>query len=400
MSTAALAAAALPRAARASENPKPKGGLPLPIALNCGTLVGYDLKLEDQINLVSKAGYDGIEPWTRHVEEFLSRGKKLSEARRRLEDAGLLPYNLIAFAKCMVDDPAARAQNLEQMKREIGWAAEIGCKNIACTMWGVEELDPLKFDDYDSPAGKSGIKVLFFAGCMGDKVYPNVTEACLKIFRARGVGVRMPSSLACCGIPALASGDADSFKKMLSHNLSKLEGEKFDYAVTACASCTETIEKFWPQYAEGRQKEQAERIAAKTLDISAFVADVLGVEPAKAPAERREKVTYHESCHLAKSLGVRIQPRKLIEANPGCELVEMREPDRCCGCGGSFTLTHYGLSKKIGGRKRDNIAASGAETVACGCPACMMQISNMLALNGDAVKVEHVAEIYARSLGD
>ncbi len=257
-----------------------------------------------------------------------------------------------------------------------------------------------KFGDYDSPAGKSGIKVLFFAGCMGDKVYPNVTEACLKIFRVRGVGVRMPSSLACCGIPALASGDADSFKKMLSHNLSKLEGEKFDYAVTACASCTETIEKFWPQYAEGRQKEQAERIAAKTLDISAFVADVLGVEPAKAPAERREKVTYHDSCHLAKSLGVRIQPRKLIEANPGCELVEMREPDRCCGCGGSFTLTHYGLSKKIGGRKRDNIAASGAETVACGCPACMMQISNMLALNGDAVKVEHVAEIYARSLGD
>ena len=155
----------------------------------------------------------------------------------------------------------------------------------------------------------------------------------------------MPSSLACCGIPALASGDAESFKKMLSYNLSKLEGEKFDYAVTACASCTETIEKFWPQYAEGRQKEQAERIAAKTLDISAFVADVLGVEPAKAPAERREKVTYHDSCHLAKSLGVRNQPRKLVEANPGCELVEMREPDRCCGCGGSFTLTHYGLSK-------------------------------------------------------
>lgn len=177
---------------------------------------------------------------------------------------------------------------------------------------------------------------MFFAGCMGDKVYPNVTEACLKIFRARGVGVRMPSSLACCGIPALASGDAESFKKMLSYNLSKLEGEKFDYAVTACASCTETIEKFWPQYAEGKQKAQAERIAAKTLDISAFVVDVLGIEPAKAPVARREKVTYHDSCHLAKSLGVRSQPRKLVEANPGCELVEMREPDRCCGLRGEL----------------------------------------------------------------
>ena len=111
-------------------------------------------------------------------------------------------------------------------------------------------------------------------------------------------------------------------------------------------------------------------------------------------------MTYHDSCHLAKSLGVRSQPRRLVGANPECELVEMREADRCCGCGGSFTLTHYGLSRKIGERKRANIAASGAETVACGCPACMMQISNMLALNGDNVKVEHVAEIYARALGD
>ena len=82
MSTAALAAAALPRAARASESPKPNSGLPLPIALNCGTLAGYDLKLEDQISLVSKAGYDGIEPWTRHVEEFLARGKKHADHQR------------------------------------------------------------------------------------------------------------------------------------------------------------------------------------------------------------------------------------------------------------------------------------------------------------------------------
>lgn len=149
LKTAALsAAAALTAPARASETPKPKSGLPLPVGLNCGTLAGYALKLEEQIGLVSKAGYDGIEPWTRHVDEFLSRGKKLPEIRRRLGDAGLVAYNLIAFAKCMVDDPAERAKNLEQMKREIGWAAEIGCKNIACTMWGVEKLDPLKFDEY------------------------------------------------------------------------------------------------------------------------------------------------------------------------------------------------------------------------------------------------------------
>ena len=76
----------------------------------------------------------------------------------------------------------------------------------------------------------------------------------------------------------------------------------------------------------------------------------------------------------------------------------MPEADRCCGCGGSFTLTHYDLSRKIGQRKRDNILATGAKTVSAGCPACMMQISNMLALNEDEVAVKHVVEIYANTL--
>lgn len=92
------------------------------------------------------------------------------------------------------------------------------------------------------------------------------------------------------------------------------------------------------------------------------------------------------------------QPRDLIRMNPGYNLVEMAEANRCCGCGGSFTLTHYDLSLKMGQRKRDNVIASGAEVVATGCPACMMQLSDMLARNNDPVQVKHTIEIYAESL--
>ena len=69
------------------------------------------------------------------------------------------------------------------------------------------------------PTGKSGIKVLFFSGCMGDKFYTSTTEACLKIFKHFGVGVEIPADMACCGIPALASGDAKSFTSMAKQNL-------------------------------------------------------------------------------------------------------------------------------------------------------------------------------------
>lgn len=123
----------------------------------------------------------------------------------------------------------------------------------------------------------------------------------------------------------------------------------------------------------------------------------LHVSP-KTQAKGQTKVTYHESCHLQKSLGVSKQPRDLIRMNPGYNLVEMAEANRCCGCGGSFTLTHYDLSLKMGQRKRDNVIASGAEVVATGCPACMMQLSDMLARNNDPVQVKHTIEIYAESL--
>ncbi|WP_302149210.1 (Fe-S)-binding protein, partial [uncultured Desulfovibrio sp.] len=98
------------------------------------------------------------------------------------------------------------------------------------------------------------------------------------------------------------------------------------------------------------------------------------------------------------SLGVTSQPRAVIAANPAYALKEMDEADRCCGCGGSFNLFHYDYSRQIGQRKRDNVVASGAQVVAAGCPACMMQLEDVLSHNHDNVRVKHTVEIYAESL--
>ena len=92
------------------------------------------------------------------------------------------------------------------------------------------------------------------------------------------------------------------------------------------------------------------------------------------------------------------EPRDVIRSNPYLQLVEMKEADRCCGCGGSFNLFHYDLSRQIGQRKRDNAVATGAEIVAMGCPACMMQFEDVLSHNQDAMQVKHTVELYAESL--
>lgn len=257
-----------------------------------------------------------------------------------------------------------------------------------------------KIKALDTPAGKSGKRVAFFPGCLGDKMFVSVAEACLKVFEHHGVGVYMPEGQACCGIPAISSGDRVAYDKLVKINLDLFSKGNFDYLVTPCATCTATIKEIWPKLMEdypGPMRDQIRALHDKVMDVNQFVVDVLGVAP-EAPAKGGVKVTFHDSCHMKKSLGVTSQPRALIGMNPKYELVEMAECDRCCGSGGSFNLYHYDLSKQIGERKRDNILATGAQIVSTGCPACMLQMTDMLSQHGAKVAVKHSIELYADSL--
>lgn len=254
--------------------------------------------------------------------------------------------------------------------------------------------------EQDTPAGKSGLRVAFFPGCVSDKLFPEVPAAVLKVLGHHGVGVFMPSGQSCCGIPSLASGDRQSYDTLLRHNLALFNKAQFDYLVTPCATCTATIKEFWPKLTENYspdERKQIEDLSDKTMDIVQFVLDVLKAElPEATPGARR--VTYHDSCHMKKSLGLTQQPRAILKHLPGFEFVDMPESDRCCGSGGSFTLHHYGLSKDIGQRKRDNIVSVAPDMVAATCPACMLQITDMLSRNGDKVQVRHVISLYADML--
>ncbi len=251
----------------------------------------------------------------------------------------------------------------------------------------------------DTPVGVSGKRVAFYPGCVVDKIYPEVAEAAFKVFKHHGVGVFMPEGQACCGIPALASGDRESFNIMVKKNLARFEGQQFDYIITPCATCTSTIKKLWPSMYEGEDLIKARNLADKTMDISQFLVDVLGVRPTEsAGGTGGTKVTYHDPCHLKNSLGVTAQPRTLLAAVSGCEFVEMADAGTCCGSGGSFNLYHYELSKTIGKRKAENIKDCGASVVATSCPACMMQITDMLSREKAGVRVRHAIELYAESL--
>ncbi len=253
--------------------------------------------------------------------------------------------------------------------------------------------------ELDTPAGASGLKVAFFPGCVVDKMFPQVGEAVIKILKKKGVGVYLPSGQACCGIPVLTSGDRQTFNTLIEMNVELFRNAAFDYLITPCASCTATIKELWPHLYSGSKDIAGDiaRIGDATKDIAEFLVDNCGIDDLGVTPAGGETITYHDPCHLKNSLGITRQPRTLIRA-AGCSFVEMNEAGTCCGCGGSFNVAHYELSKKIGNRKADNIVASGAGTVATCCPACMMQMTDMLSRRDKGLRVRHVVELYADSL--
>lgn len=248
------------------------------------------------------------------------------------------------------------------------------------------------------------ISVLLFTGCLIDKIMPQIAQACVTALTHHKVRVIIPETQGCCGIPALAAGDQNTFNTLMTYHIDLFERESFDYLVTACATCTSTIKKLWPSLYQDSMPENTKaflnKLAEKTMDINEFLVDVMGVSASNDSNSsfKREPVTYHDPCHLKKSLGIFKQPRQLLVA-AGHPVKEMIDSDKCCGMGGSFNLFHYDLSSQIGTIKQKNIIDTQCSIVTSGCPACIMQISDMLSRAGTDIRVKHPIELYAKNLG-
>jgi len=144
---------------------------------------------------------------------------------------------------------------------------------------------------------------------------------------------------------------------------------------------------------EPRWQARAGRLAERTYEFTEYLVDVLGID--HIDARHGGTVTYHESCHLLRGLGVAEQPRRLLEMVPGTRFLEMEHPDQCCGFGGTFAVKYPEISSAIVDEKVDRIIDSGADAVV-GCDmGCLMNIQGRLSRRGSPVRTMHIAQLLA-----
>ena len=249
--------------------------------------------------------------------------------------------------------------------------------------------------DVKNPKGTIAI----FAGCLLDFVYTDLARAVVADMNSIGYKVEMPLGQACCGCPATNMGDTENAKKEAEINIKGMEAEKYDYIVSACPSCTHQLHLYPTFFEEGTEMhKRAKELADKAYDFCKLFYELGGM--AETGDGKPIKITYHDSCHLKRSLRVSKEQRELLKNTKGVEFVEMNDCDNCCGFGGSYSLLYPEISAPILEKKIQNIKESGADVVALDCPGCLMQIKGGLDARGiDDIKVKHTAEIIAEKRG-
>lgn len=118
------------------------------LCLNMSTIRGHKLGFVKELETASKAGFRAVEIWIETLQTYLKAGGTTAEARRILKDTGISVENAIGFAPWIVDDEAARAKGLDQLKREMDMLAEVGCKRVATPPIGAQTPNSPKIDLY------------------------------------------------------------------------------------------------------------------------------------------------------------------------------------------------------------------------------------------------------------
>lgn len=230
--------------------------------------------------------------------------------------------------------------------------------------------------------------------CVVDQVMPDVGVATVRLLRRAGYKVAFPREQTCCGQPFFNSGFPEETKRLARRTVEIFE--PYTAVVLPSGSCTTMIRKEYQHLLadEPAWRQRAAALAAKTFELSEFLVHEAGDAWRPAQQAPQQAVTYHDSCHMCRLLGLAAEPRQALSA-VGYRVEEMPESNRCCGFGGLFSVRMPEVSNAMTAEKLKQAAATGVDVLVTADPGCLMQLRGLAGANGP--RVEHLATLLDRA---
>jgi len=234
--------------------------------------------------------------------------------------------------------------------------------------------------------------VQLFITCLVDSFFPETGEAVVEVLRRLGVTVEFPPDQTCCGQPNFNAGLREEARSLAQHTLRVFEAVPGEIVIPS-GSCTHMLRHNYTELFrdDPRWLPRAEALAARTFEFTEYLVDRLGVTDTGARWDG--PLAYHPTCHLHRGIHVDRQPRLLLSAVRGAEILDLPEAEDCCGFGGIFSIEHAGLSAEFLKRKISNLERSAAPTLVTADMGCLMHIASGLHRQNKPQRVVHIAEV-------
>jgi glycolate dehydrogenase iron-sulfur subunit len=246
----------------------------------------------------------------------------------------------------------------------------------------------------ETPANQR-YRVGLLTGCVQDLAFSHVNRDTADVLLANGCEVITPRLQVCCGSLHAHNGELELAKEMARRTLDAFDLQHLDAVVTNAAGCGTHLKNYGhllhddPIYAE-----RAAHWSAKLRDIHEWLAEI-GIQAPTVSMPQR--VTYHQACHLCHGQKITEQPRQVLKAIPGLELVELPESTWCCGSAGIYNITQPDMSEKLLQRKLANIEKTGVNIVASANPGCSVQLEAGARFSNKNLKILHPISLLAQA---
>jgi glycolate oxidase iron-sulfur subunit len=301
--------------------------------------------------------------------------------------AWLLPHRRALGAFAMISIAAKR----------LGMGALLRASRIAVARRMADLLDLLPdhvtaTSPRTMPArGERRGRVALLQGCVMGSVFGDTNAATARVLARNGVEIVATGDQTCCGALHAHAGERELARNLARRNIAAFERAPVDAVIVNAAGCGAAMKEYgWLLKDDPAWSARASAFAAKVRDATEFLGD-LGMSD--RPRRLAGRVTWDDPCHLLHGQKIRLQPRALLDAIPGLEVVPLDEADWCCGSAGTYNVTQPELARSILERKVANIVRTGADTVVTANPGCLMQIQSGLRRAGSRVRVVHLLDL-------
>jgi L-lactate dehydrogenase complex protein LldE len=240
----------------------------------------------------------------------------------------------------------------------------------------------------------AGRHIQLMATCLADAFFDDVARATVEVLEHLGCEVEFPVDQTCCGQPAFNSGDWPAARDVTRHCLRVFGGD--DAVIVPSGSCARMVAHGALLLFEGERDLPAARgLAGRTWELADFIVRGLGVE--RWPGRFAARLAFHRSCH-SRGTAYGQSALALLRSIAGAEIVEIGEPEQCCGFGGTFSVGFPHISRAMGDLKIDHVREVAPDALVSADSSCLMHMAGLAEKEGRPLRTLHLAQVLRDAL--